>query len=102
MAKWSTGAQVVDAPRHTQYWLWTRQAPFAEGRIGMPEVAMYEASRMPSHGRLPRLRPGGGLDGLLDSMSREEVEAVLGHEIGHVANGDMVTLTLIQAWSTPS
>jgi heat shock protein HtpX len=65
--------------------------------IGMPEVAMYEGE--PNAFATGAFRDSALVavsTGLLDSMSREEVEAVLGHEIGHVANGDMVTLTLIQ------
>jgi heat shock protein HtpX len=99
MAKWSTGAQLIDGTEGTtQYWLVETVRRLA-GRagIGMPEVAVYE-------GEPNAFATGASRDnslvavstGLLESMSREEVEAVLGHEIGHVANGDMVTLTLIQ------
>jgi heat shock protein HtpX len=65
--------------------------------IGMPEVAMYEGE--PNAFATGAFRDSSLVavsTGLLNSMSRDEVEAVLGHEIGHVANGDMVTLTLIQ------
>jgi heat shock protein HtpX len=99
IAKWSTGAQVIDGSEGTnQYWLVDTVRKLSEkAGIGMPEVAVYE-------GDANAFATGWNRDaslvavssGLLSSMSREEVEAVLGHEIGHVANGDMVTLTLIQ------
>jgi heat shock protein HtpX len=99
MAKWSTGAQVIDGTEGTtQYWLVSTVKRLADkAGIGMPEVAMYEGE--PNAFATGAFRDSALVavsTGLLDSMSREEVEAVLGHEIGHVANGDMVTLTLIQ------
>jgi heat shock protein HtpX len=99
MAKWSTGAQVIDGTEGTtQYWLVDTVKRLAEkAGIGMPEVAMYEGE--PNAFATGAFRDSALVavsSGLLESMSREEVEAVLGHEIGHVANGDMVTLTLIQ------
>jgi len=99
MAKWSTGARVLDNPTDgTELWLLaTVQELARKAGIGMPEVAIYD-------GEPNAFATGAFKDsalvavstGLLQSMSREEVEAVLGHEIGHVANGDMVTLALIQ------
>ncbi|HYD97062.1 MAG TPA: protease HtpX [Noviherbaspirillum sp.] len=99
MAKWSTGAHVIDAPStSTELWLVDTVRKLAErAGIGMPEVAIYE-------GEPNAFATGAFKDsalvavstGLLESMTRDEVEAVLGHEIAHVANGDMVTLTLIQ------
>ena len=99
MAKFSTGAQVIDGTEGTtQYWLVDTVRRLSEkAGIGMPEVAMYEGE--PNAFATGAFRNSALVavsTGLLDSMSREEVEAVLGHEIGHVANGDMVTLTLIQ------
>jgi heat shock protein HtpX len=99
MAKFSTGAQVIDGTEGTtQYWLVDTVKRLAEkAGIGMPEVAMYEGE--PNAFATGAFRDSALVavsTGLLNSMSREEVEAVLGHEIGHVANGDMVTLTLIQ------
>jgi heat shock protein HtpX len=99
MAKWSTGAQVIDGTEGTtQYWLVDTVRRLSEkAGIGMPEVAMYEGE--PNAFATGAFRDSALVavsTGLLNSMSREEVEAVLGHEIGHVANGDMVTLTLIQ------
>src|SRR5258706_9194800 len=99
MAKFWTGAQVIDGTEGTtQYWLVDTVKKLAEkAGIGMPEVAMYEGE--PNAFATGAFRDSALVavsTGLLESMSREEVEAVLGHEIGHVANGDMVTLTLIQ------
>jgi heat shock protein HtpX len=99
MAKMSTGAQVIDGTEGTtQYWLVDTVKRLAgKAGIGMPEVAMYEGE--PNAFATGAFRDSALVavsTGLLESMSREEVEAVLGHEIGHVANGDMVTLTLIQ------
>ena len=99
MAKWSTGAHVIDGTEgSTEYWLVATVKQLAEkAGIGMPEVAVYEGD--PNAFATGAFRDSALVavsTGLLQSMSREEVEAVLGHEIGHVANGDMVTLTLIQ------
>ena len=99
IAKWSTGAQIIDGTEGTtQYWLVSTVKRLSEkAGIGMPDVAMYEGE--PNAFATGAYRDSALVavsTGLLESMSREEVEAVLGHEIGHVANGDMVTLTLIQ------
>ena len=99
MAKWSTGARVLDDPTDgTELWLVATVQRLAEkAGIGMPEVAVYEGE--PNAFATGAFKNSALLavsTGLLQSMTREEVEAVLGHEIGHVANGDMVTLTLIQ------
>ncbi len=99
MAKWSTGAQPIDQPRNAmEAWLVDVVRKHAQkAGIGMPEVAIYEgepnafATGASRNSALVAVSTG-----LLQSMSKEEVEAVLGHEIGHVANGDMVTMTLIQ------
>ena len=99
MAKWSTGARVIDGTEgSSQYWLLETVRRLAErAAIAMPEVAIYEGE--PNAFATGAFRNSALVavsTGLLESMSRDEVEAVLGHEIGHVANGDMVTLTLIQ------
>jgi heat shock protein HtpX len=99
MAKWSTGAKVIDAPRNAmEQWLVdTVRAHAQRAGIGMPEVAVYEGE--PNAFATGATRNSSLVavsTGLLQSMSREEVEAVLGHEVAHIANGDMVTLTLIQ------
>jgi heat shock protein HtpX len=98
-AKWSTGAHVVDGSEGTsEYWLVNTVKRLADkAGIGMPEVAVYEgAPNAFATGAFRNSSLVAVSTGLLQSMSKEEVEAVLGHEIGHVANGDMVTLTLIQ------
>ena len=99
MAKWSTGAQVITGTEGaTQAWLVETVRRLADkAGIGMPEVAVYQGP--PNAFATGAFRNSALVavsTGLLESMSREEVEAVLGHEIGHVANGDMVTLALIQ------
>jgi heat shock protein HtpX len=99
MAKWSTGARVVDQPANeAEAWMVeTVRRLSAKAGIGMPEVAIYEgAPNAFATGAFKNSALVAVSTGLLQSMNKEEVEAVLGHEIGHVANGDMVTLTLIQ------
>ncbi len=100
MAKMSTGAQVIEKPRNaTEQWLveTVRQQAKRAG-IGMPEVAIYDAPDMNAFatGFNRNHALVAVSTGLLNGMKRDEVEAVLGHEISHVANGDMITLTLIQ------
>ncbi len=99
MAKWSTGAQIIDGSEGTtQFWLVNTVKTLAErANIGMPEVAMYEGEPNAfATGAFKNSSLVAVSTGLLESMSREEVEAVLAHEVAHIANGDMVTLTLIQ------
>jgi heat shock protein HtpX len=99
MAKFSTGAQVIESPRsETERWLVdTVQRLANKANIGMPEVAIYEGEPNAfATGAFKNSALVAVSTGLMESMTREEVEAVLGHEISHVANGDMVTLTLIQ------
>src|SRR5687767_15907817 len=99
MAKMSTGAQVIDGSEgSTQYWLVdTVKKLAAKAGIGMPEVAIFEgAPNAVATGAFKDSALVAVSSGLLQSMSKEEVEAVLGHEMAHVANGDMVTLTLVQ------
>ena len=98
-AKWSTGAHVIDGSEGTsEYWLVNTVRKLADkAGIGMPEVAVYEgAPNAFATGAFKNSSLVAVSTGLLQAMSKDEVEAVLGHEIGHVANGDMVTLTLIQ------
>src|ERR1700756_4374716 len=104
IAKWSTGAQVIEAPRNeSETWLVDTVKKLADkAGVGMPEVAMYEGE--PNAFATGAFRNSALVavsTGLLGSMSREEIEAVLGHEMAHVANGDMVTLTLIQGVVNP-
>jgi len=104
MSKWTakrfTGAQVIESPRNaTEQWLLATVRRQAEAAgIGMPEVAIYDApdvnafaTGMSRNNALVAVSSG-----LLRGMNQDEAEAVLGHEISHVANGDMVTLALIQ------
>jgi len=99
MAKWSTGAQIIDGSEgSTERWLVDTVRRLAAGaQIGMPEVAIYQGPPNAfATGAFKNSALVAVSTGLLESMRREEVEAVLGHEVAHVANGDMVTLTLIQ------
>ena len=99
MAKMSTGAHVInDSPDATHQWLVHTVARFAQSAgIGMPEVAIYEgAPNAFATGAFKNSALVAVSTGLVQSMTREEVEAVIGHEVAHVANGDMVTMTLIQ------
>jgi len=100
MAKMSTGAKVITEPRNeSERWLLETVRRHAEkAGIGMPEVAVYDAPEMNAFatGMSRNNALVAVSTGLLQQMDREQVSAVLGHEIGHVANGDMVTLTLIQ------
>ena len=100
MARTAVGAQVIETPStNTERWLVdTVQRHAQRVGIGMPEVAVYDAPEINA------FATGWNKDsalvavstGLLNSMSQDEAEAVLGHEVSHVANGDMVTLALIQ------
>ena len=99
MAKWSTGAQVInDSPDPTHRWLVGTVKTFADkAGIGMPDVAIYEGE--PNAFATGAFRNSALVavsTGLVRGMTRDEVEAVIGHEVAHVANGDMVTMTLIQ------
>ena len=99
MAKWSTGAHVITQPSNdVEAWLVaTVQRLAQKAGIGMPEVAIYEGEPNAfATGAFKNSALVAVSTGLLQSMNKEEVEAVLGHEVAHVANGDMVTLTLIQ------
>lgn len=101
MAKWSTGARVIDpnAPAsHREAWLVETVHQLADrAGIGRPEVAIYEgAPNAFATGAFRNDSLVAVSTGLLESMTEEEVAAVLGHEVAHIANGDMVTLTLIQ------
>lgn len=100
MAKRSTGAVVIEQPRNaTEQWLMTTVARQAKAAgIGMPEVAVYDSPEMNAFAT--GMNRNNALvavsTGLLRNMREDEVEAVLAHEVSHIANGDMVTLTLIQ------
>ena len=100
IAKRSYGVQVIEQPRsEMEHWLLstvTRQAQ--QAGIGMPEVGIYDSPEMNAFATGANRNNAlvAVSSGLLYSMSRDEAEAVLAHEVSHIANGDMVTLTLIQ------
>lgn len=99
MAKWSTGAHVIESPQSAdEQWLVSTVHRLADkAGIGHPEVAIYEGEPNAfATGAFKNDALVAVSTGLLQSMTKEEVEAVLGHEVAHVANGDMVTLTLVQ------
>jgi heat shock protein HtpX len=99
IAKWSTGAQIInESADPTHRWIVSTVEGFAKkAGIGMPDVALYEGEPNAfATGAFKNSALVAVSTGLLHGMSREEVEAVIGHEIAHVANGDMVTMTLIQ------
>lgn len=99
MAKWSTGAEVITQPRsQDEAWIVETVRRLSErAGIAMPEVAIYEGEPNAfATGAFKNSALVAVSTGLLQGMTREEVEAVLGHEVAHIANGDMVTMTLIQ------
>lgn len=99
IAKWTTGARVIEQPANAgERWLVETVARQARAAgIPMPEVAIYEgAPNAFATGATKNAALVAVSTGLLQSMQQDEVEAVLAHEVAHVANGDMVTLTLIQ------
>ncbi len=100
MAKRSVGAQVIEAPSNaTEQWLFsTVQRQAEKAGIGMPEVAIYDSPEINAFatGWNRNSALVAVSTGLMNNMTQDEAEAVLGHEISHVANGDMITLTLIQ------
>jgi len=104
ISKWSakrmTGAHVIETPQtETERWLMqTVERQARQAGIGMPEVAVYNSPEINAFATGARRNSAlvAVSAGLLNSMTRDEAEAVLGHEISHVANGDMVTLTLLQ------
>lgn len=99
MAKWSTGAQIIERPgSQNEAWLVDTVGRLAaKAGLSMPEVAVYEgAPNAFATGPSKSNSLVAVSTGLLQSMNRKEVEAVLAHEVAHIENGDMVTLTLIQ------
>jgi len=100
IAKMSVGAQVIEQPAsQTERWLVdTVQRQAQAAGIGMPEVAIYDSPEPNAFatGANRNAALVAVSTGLLEQMSAEEAEAVLGHEVSHVANGDMVTLALLQ------
>ncbi|MDP3751486.1 MAG: protease HtpX [Polaromonas sp.] len=99
VAKWSSGVRVINEPQNAdEAWIvQTVQKLATEAGIGMPEVGIFEgAPNAFATGAFKNSALVAVSTGLLQGMTREEIEAVLGHEIAHIANGDMVTMTLIQ------
>jgi heat shock protein HtpX len=99
VAKWSSGVRVINEPQNAdEAWIVeTVKKLAATAKIGMPEVGIFEgAPNAFATGAFKNSSLVAVSTGLLQGMTREEIEAVLGHEIAHVANGDMVTMTLIQ------
>jgi heat shock protein HtpX len=99
MAKFSTGARVISQPQNAdEAWIVQTVERFAnQANIGMPEVAIFEGEPNAfATGAFKNSALVAVSTGLLRNMTREEVEAVIGHEVAHIANGDMVTMTLIQ------
>jgi heat shock protein HtpX len=99
VAKFSTGARTIEQPANAlEAWLLDTVRHHAEkAGLAMPEVAIYEGE--PNAFATGAFRNSALVaisTGLLQTMSKEEVEAVLGHEVTHIANGDMVTMTLLQ------
>ncbi len=100
IAKWSTGAVVINAPRNEdERWLLeTVRELSSRAGIGMPEVAIYESPDMNAFatGAFKNSSLVAVSTGLFRGMSREEISGVLGHEVSHIANGDMITMALMQ------
>ncbi len=99
MAKWTMGLTMInDSPDPTHQWIVGAVKKFADkAKIGMPDVAIYEGDANAfATGAFKNSALVAVSTGLLQSMNREEVEAVIGHEIAHIANGDMVTMALMQ------
>ncbi|MBK5207477.1 MAG: protease HtpX [Polaromonas sp.] len=99
VAKWSAGVRVInDAQNADEAWIVETVRKLADkAQIGMPEVGIFEgAPNAFATGAFKNSSLVAVSTGLLQGMTKEEIEAVIGHEISHVANGDMVTMTLIQ------
>jgi heat shock protein HtpX len=99
IAKWSTGIQIIEQPRNAdEAWILETVRKLAtQAGVGMPEVGIFEGEPNAfATGAFKNSALVAVSTGLLQGMTREEIEAVIGHEMAHVANGDMVTMTLIQ------
>ena len=99
MAKWTSGVQVIDQPRNAdEEWIVDTVRKLADkAGIGMPEVGIFEGEPNAfATGAFKNSALVAVSTGLLRGMTRDEIEAVIGHEVAHIANGDMVTMTLIQ------
>jgi len=99
MAKWTSGLHMIDNPQTPdEAWIVGTVKKFADkAGIGMPEVGIFEGEPNAfATGAFKNSALVAVSTGLLQNMTRDEVEAVIGHEVAHIANGDMVTMTLIQ------
>ena len=99
MAKWSSGVRIINQPQNAdEAWIVDTVRKLADkADIGMPEVGIFDGEPNAfATGAFKNSALVAVSTGLLVGMTREEIEAVIGHEIAHVANGDMVTMTLIQ------
>jgi heat shock protein HtpX len=99
VAKWSSGVRIISEPANAdEAWLVLTVRGFADkAGIGMPEVGVFEGDANAfATGAFKNSALVAVSTGLLQGMTREEIEAVIGHEVAHIANGDMVTMTLIQ------
>jgi heat shock protein HtpX len=99
VAKWSSGVRVIAQPQNAdEAWIVETVRKFADkAGIGMPEVGIFDGEPNAfATGAFKNSALVAVSTGLLQGMTREEVEAVIGHEVAHIANGDMVTMTLIQ------
>lgn len=99
MAKWTSGVRVIEQPQTVdEAWIVETVRKFADkAGIGMPEVGIFEGEPNAfATGAFKNSALVAVSTGLLRGMTRDEIEAVIGHEVAHIANGDMVTMTLIQ------
>jgi heat shock protein HtpX len=99
MAKWTSGVKVINQPANAdEAWIVDTVRKLADkAGIGMPEVGIFEGDPNAfATGAFKNSALVAVSTGLLQGMTREEIEAVIGHEVAHIANGDMVTMTLIQ------
>jgi heat shock protein HtpX len=99
VAKWSSGVRVINNPQNAdEAWIVDTVKKFADkAQIGMPEVGIFEGEPNAfATGAFKNSALVAVSTGLLQGMTKEEIEAVIGHEVAHIANGDMVTMTLIQ------
>src|SRR6056297_605424 len=100
IAKWTMKVQIIDKPRNSsEEWLFrTIESQSKEAGIGMPEVGIFQAQQANAFATGANRNKAlvAVSSGMLNRFDKPEIEAVLGHEIGHVANGDMITLALIQ------
>ncbi|MBP6482994.1 MAG: protease HtpX [Rhodoferax sp.] len=99
MAKWTSGVRIINQPQNVdEAWIVETVRKLSDrAGIGMPEVGIFEGDPNAfATGAFKNSALVAVSTGLLQGMTKEEIEAVIGHEVAHIANGDMVTMTLIQ------